>query len=444
MDAASNSAKSQIRRTQTRILALMVALSAMSYFDRTISSIAGPGIMKEFNISATQMGSVFSAFLLTYMLCMIPGGGLCDRYGARRVLGIAGFGTAVFTGLIAFCGRHSLGPFVGILTSFVAAHAALGAASAPVYPACGKVALNWFSSTNQGRVQALIQAGAAIGAATSPMLFSWLIAHYGWRVSFGIAAVFTALLFSFWSWYVRDYPSQHPAIGQQAAIALLSTAGGVAEPKRSSIQWGRLLADKNLMLLTFGYFMLNYFEYIFFYWVYYYFGEVLHVEARQSALATTALFITMGIMSPLGGWLSDLCVVKYGQGGGRRVVPIIAMTVSAILLYVGAASMGFLVKVLLLSLALGFATAAEGPFWAVTVEISGSQAGTAGAVLNTGGNLGGMLAPILTPLIAAKYGWTGGLYFGSLMVLPGVVAWFFIEPNSAIRDFSELDVTGGV
>src|SRR5215471_4260425 len=96
-------------RTQAKILALMVALSAMNYFDRTITSIAGPGIMKEFDISPTEMGTVYSMFLLTYTLCMIPGGGLCDRFGARRVLGIAGLGTAVFTGLIAFCGRPGLG-----------------------------------------------------------------------------------------------------------------------------------------------------------------------------------------------------------------------------------------------------------------------------------------------------------------------------------------------
>ena len=44
----------------------MIAFSVMSYFDRTIMSIAGPQIMKEFDLSATQMGSVYSAFILSY------------------------------------------------------------------------------------------------------------------------------------------------------------------------------------------------------------------------------------------------------------------------------------------------------------------------------------------------------------------------------------------
>ena len=66
---------------QRNIVALMVLLSVMSYFDRTIMSIAGPGMIHDFGLSETQMGSVYSAFLLGYALMMIPGGRLADRWG---------------------------------------------------------------------------------------------------------------------------------------------------------------------------------------------------------------------------------------------------------------------------------------------------------------------------------------------------------------------------
>ena len=56
------------------IAALMVALSVMSYFDRTIMSIAGPAIIREFGLSETEMGTVYSAFILSYALLMIAGG----------------------------------------------------------------------------------------------------------------------------------------------------------------------------------------------------------------------------------------------------------------------------------------------------------------------------------------------------------------------------------
>ena len=48
-------------RTQFVLVAQMVAFSVMSYLDRTILSIPGPQIMKEFDVSPTQMGSVYSA-----------------------------------------------------------------------------------------------------------------------------------------------------------------------------------------------------------------------------------------------------------------------------------------------------------------------------------------------------------------------------------------------
>jgi len=46
--------------------ALMVGFSVMSYFDRTIMSIAGPAIIREFKLSETEMGTVYSAFILSY------------------------------------------------------------------------------------------------------------------------------------------------------------------------------------------------------------------------------------------------------------------------------------------------------------------------------------------------------------------------------------------
>ena len=62
----------------------MVALSVMSYVGRTAMSIAGPEIIKEFGLTETQMGTVYSAFLLSYAQLLAPGGWWADRRGPRR------------------------------------------------------------------------------------------------------------------------------------------------------------------------------------------------------------------------------------------------------------------------------------------------------------------------------------------------------------------------
>src|SRR5579885_265315 len=355
------------------IVTLMVVLSGMSYFDRTIMSIAGPVIMKESHISETEMGTVYSAFLFTYAILMGPGGALADRFGARLVLGLGGFLCALFTGFTAMASR----------------------------------------------VQSVIMAGAAVGGAVSPVLFAAMIAHFGWRNSFWLAALLAAVVYGVWYWYVRDYPP--------------GDRGTTAPPRPEPALWGRLLRDRNLMLLTFSYFCVDYFEYIFFYWIYYYFGEIRHMGKDESAIYVAILMMTMVVMTPVGGWLSDRLVARMGLKNGRRVVPVLGMLLSAVFLYIGAGGLSTAATVTLLSLAFGFCTSVEGPFWATTIDIGGSQVGAACGIMNTGGNLGGILAPVLTPVLAVRFGWAAGLYFGSFMIALGVLVWIFIDPSRRIR-----------
>src|ERR1700756_3436312 len=102
------------------LVGLMFAFSVMSYFDRTIMSIAGPQIMTEFGIAPTQMGSIYSAFILGYFLFMIPGGQLADRLGPRSTLGLMGLAAALFTGLTALGGKPGLGTYFGVIPAFIA------------------------------------------------------------------------------------------------------------------------------------------------------------------------------------------------------------------------------------------------------------------------------------------------------------------------------------
>ncbi len=415
-------------------MALMIAFSVMSYFDRTIMSIAGPSIIKEFALSETEMGGVYSAFIFSYALLMIPGGHLADRFGPRLVLTAMGLGAALFTALTALGGRPGLGAYLGIVASFLLIRLGLGLSTAPLYPSCAKMNANWFPLGKRARVWGLIAAGAGVGGAVSPLLFAWTIGHYGWRISFCLAGVATAALAVVWHWYVRDHPAEHPSLLSQ---------GSQFSPRKNEIPqanragptpWRRLLTDPNLLLLTLGYFTAGYFEYIFFYWIYYYFGEIRHMGPSQSAIYTTALFLTWMAMTPLGGWISDRLVQRYGRKAGRRLVPIVGLSLSAILLYLGTNLTVPIAVATLLSLALGFASCSEGPFWASAIDVGGREVGAACGILNTGGNLGGFLAPVVTPYIASHVGWSWGLYFGSMVVMVGVLAWFFIDPTKTVSD----------
>ena len=285
---------------------------------------------------------------------------------------------------------------------------------------------NWVPPLDRARVQGFIIGGAPLGAAITPVLFAWLIARYGWQRSFFLAAAATSVLTVLWLRYVQD----RPAVASAPQTATL--------PRRMDAGVWSLLRNRNILLLTAGYIALNYFEYIFFYWIYYYFGVIRKVGASQSAIYTTVMLLVMMIMLPLGGWVSDRLIPRLGSIPACRTVAVAGMVLSAALLYVGTNLVAGLPMVALLSLALGLAALTEGPFWAALIEAGGSHVGAAGGIMNGVGNLGGVVAPVLTPYIASSAGWSWSLYFGSLVVLTGAVTWFFlrrpVEPAPAVAD----------
>ena len=74
--------------TRQRLLVLFVVCLVyfITYLDRVNVSVAAPLLMQEFGISKAQLGAVFSAFMVGYVLFQIPVGMLGDKYGPRIVL----------------------------------------------------------------------------------------------------------------------------------------------------------------------------------------------------------------------------------------------------------------------------------------------------------------------------------------------------------------------
>jgi ACS family glucarate transporter-like MFS transporter len=404
-------------RKQATIIGLMFGLSVLSYFDRTILSIAGPGIMKEFSISAVRMGAVYSAFLVSYAVCMIPGGRMADRFGPRIVLTWMALGSAVFTALLALAATPGLGALVGVVPAFIMIRLAFGIFTAPLYPTCTRMNANWIPLKNRARATGVANSGSGFGGAVSPILFSWMIRRYGWRMSFLLAGIATGIIGVLWFVSVRDHPPGVPS---------------PQEASRLRAPWRALLTDKNVVLLTLGFSALGYFEYIFFYWIYYYIGEIRHLSASKSAQYTTVLFLTWVVMMPLGGLLCDQLMSRFGRKPGIRITAVASLACSAGLLFAGVRTTETVAAISLMSLALGCASIADMTYWTAGIDVAGDQVGVVGGILNTGANVGGALAPVLTPWIASFAGWSWGLYAGCLVALAALVAWLFTDPTRRV------------
>jgi ACS family glucarate transporter-like MFS transporter len=412
-------AQGQPSRRAALIVILMLGLSIMSYFDRIIMSVTGPAILREFSLTATELGAIYSSFMVCYALFMIPGGRLADRYGPRRLLTLMAIGSAALTALTSLGGKPGLGALIGVVPSFILIRTLLGAVSAPVYPACARMNTNWKPPHERARTWGWIAAGSGIGGALAPLLLPGLIATQGWRQAFWIAGGATFLLGVVWHFSATDYPDAH----QQ-----LHASGSQSHAR----PWRELLQNRDLLLLSLSYLTVNYFEYIFFYWPYYYFSQVRHTSLANTAIYTTAIWISWAIMTPVGGWAADRLGVRFGRRIGLRIIPIVTLSLGAVFTFFGARLSDPLGAAILMCLALGLAAATEGPYWTAAMEVGARQSGAASATLNTGGNIGGFLAPVLTPWIAQFAGWEWGLYAGCIVVLAGVLVWFWIGlyPNA--------------
>ena len=108
-------------------------------------------------------------------------------------------------------------------------------------------------------------------------------------------------------------------------------------------------------------------------------------------------------------------------------MPVVGMVAGALLLTAGIFTKDPAWIVTWFSLALGAVGTTEGAFWVTAIELGGRRGGSSAAIFNTGGNAGGMLAPVLTPLIGQQLGWGYAVGLGAIICALGVVLWFGID-----------------
>ena len=68
------------------------------------------------------------------------------------------------------------------------------------------------------------------------------------------------------------------------------------------------------------------------------------------------------------------------------------------------------------------------------MSVSGEHAPVATGVLNTGGNIPGIVGGMLVPFIALQISWPAAIISGSVFAIIGAVLWLFVradEPMSA-------------
>ncbi|HEX5270423.1 MAG TPA: MFS transporter, partial [Gemmataceae bacterium] len=309
-----------------RVVALLMALSYVSWFLRVGMSVAYDERIKDhLGIRPEAMGTVYSAFLLAYMLCMTPGGWLIDRVGTRAALTLMGFGLVLFgalTGLVGASPRllDRLPAEVSLaghvlatpLLLFLVIRSLMGVFATPMYPAAAHAVGHWIPFRRRGWANGLVQGSALLGIASTPLVVGTLIAWFDWPQTFLVLAVGTGLLTIVWALYATDRPEQHPGANPAERDLIAADHGAAAPAGARAGGWTRLLRNRSLVCLTAAYAAVGYFEYLFFFWMDYYFKDQLGLPDDVRRLYAGIPFLAMAAGMALGGHASDIFVRLYG------------------------------------------------------------------------------------------------------------------------------------
>lgn len=414
----------------------------VTYLDRVNISIAAGQMMSSYGLSPVAMGKVFSAFILSYGLFQVPGGWLGDRFGPRIVLLGAVVWWSVFTALTAGIAKLAPATILPAVWSLVAVRFCLGMGEAAAWPNFSRSISNWMAVKERAFASSVPLAGGGLGAALTPPFIAWLMLRYGWRESFYVSALLGVVVALAWFWLARDKPELHPRVnaaelrvihGARAA-ATVHVSTGPAESKRARrpTPWRAIATNANVWLLFCSAMSLGYMVYIYMTWFYTYLIQARHLSVMQGSLYTTAPFIAIAVMTPVGGVLCDKAASRFGLRIGRRLISMSGMFAAGIGLFFGARISNVHAAIWGLSIGAGAVYFALSSHWATYIDISEEHAGTVSGVGNWGGNMGGMVSPLLTPILAKKWGWTPALETAAVIILLGGFLWLFIRPDKKL------------
>jgi ACS family glucarate transporter-like MFS transporter len=428
------------------LIAWLFVLSAIGYLNRVNMSVAGGSIIKEFSLSQIQLGWVFSAFTLGYALFQAPTGRLADRFGPRRILALATIWWAVLMGLTALAPVGASGKLAVLLEralapagiSFalfvlLALRFSLGMGVAVIYPAANRVVASWIPSAERGLASGWIFAGVGVGAGVAPPLIAYLLLNGGWRWSFWVCAAIGLAAGLVWYLVARDRPEQHswmtPREADHIRSGLPRQPAGVST---KALPWSTILGSKEVLLVSLSYFSFCYAANIFFTWFFIYLSTVRHLDLKSSAFFGMLPFLAMATCSPLGGGISDYLTKHYGKRAGRCGIAVACIGLSALFIALGTLVPDARLASIVLAAGAGALYLSQSSFWSVTADIAGPSAGTVSGVMNMIGQFGGVVAPSLTPLLAAHFGWATAFLVAAGLAVMGSLVWLLVNPERTL------------
>ena len=421
------------------VMGIVMAIMAVTAMNRLNLSIAGKYIEEEFSFSTISIGKVFSAFLWGYGLFQIPWGYVCDRIGPRRTLTWSILCFAVGSGAMVFAPRFAAATGLSALAVFRIVRFLTGVGEAAVSSNVTRVIASWTAVRERGFASGLQVCGLGMGGTLTPIAIAWTMVHWGWRVSFAISAALAFLVVAIWHWYATDWPEENPRVNQQELQIIHprlekgpEKANVRLQRAATTVPWRKMLTSLSVWGLILGYGFQGYAFYVYYNWFYFYAVKMRGLDIMHAAAWTSAPFLAMAVLSPMGGWFSDRVARVTDRRKGRLAAVWVGMGTAALLLYTGNHLTLTVVALPMIALAAGFTMFGAANFWASCIDLAPGYSASLSALMNTMGSLGGVVSSTVTASIAVHQGWVPALDVAVWVTIGSGLLFTIVDANHSI------------
>ncbi len=397
------------------LVGLLFVASFINYLDRATISVALPLISVDLHLGPEIKGLVLSAFFWSYALMQIPIGWCADRWNLRWL----------YAGLFALwslaCGFTG---FAGSLLVLILLRIVLGIGESVYLPGGTKIVSLLFPSTDRGLPSGLFDSGTRLGLAVGAPLIAALITWCGWRNMFALVG-FTAVL-----WVIPWILAAPQNLQGAPSVRVDSDA-----PPQQRIHFNR-----NLLGICIGFFCYDYYWYLFVTWIPDYLVTVRHLTLVRAGFYAAMPYLVFGVCQPLGGWIAD-ALIRRGWNETRTRKTMLGAAFLCGVMLIPAARVASPLGALACLIGGAFVGLANGNMFAILQSCAPpNEVGTWTGFENFAGNIGGVLAPVVTGFLIARTGaYLSSFALATGILLAGIFAYGFIvgELKPVVNELQE-------
>lgn len=394
----------------------------LNYFDRVAISVAAPAIQDSFQLTATQLGIVFSIYTYSYTLMQIPVGSLLDKYGVAWVTRVGMTVWSFLTIILAFLQGKLLLYIVRFL---------IGLTSASAFPAASKATALWFPQNERGLANSLFDSAAKFANVIGAPLVAFLVTTFDWRAAFLTIGIIN-VLFTVFFWMYYEQPDRHKRISKEE-LHYIQKHNAVSEEdisERTLIALKAMLANRKAWGLMIGFTGYGYTFNLPLTWLPTFFKETYGMDIMSSGLFTAVPWLISTISGiVVGGWLVDFLIQK-GHSNTKVYQTIIAIGMSLGFAFLGAVfTHNITIAIICISVGLAGISATAPVGWSISADIApAGSISLLSSMVNLANNLfGGIIAVSLTGYLVDVTGsFTLSFLVAGFVLLLGLVFYLAV------------------